>query len=288
MLPESQVPFPVTSDHRVRPDLARLEGPPFRLDRDYPRYLSAKLLSFTYEPSSALLSPAYQPAGVATALEWLWQRLPRPPLTQPVGFGTGNTHQAPRFAPQERREAEAIAQDPLEFGKAAALRVQEDLVLMHGTQLEALWVCFPSNWSPLQKIGRSFAEIHAPVPHSEKLQAAQSNVAKAMSEKGPFVRYVWGLTFDPSLSAHPDRPVMLEGQQVYFRTERQVTLPLPELGRSWFLIRVYVVPVELVANTPERRAVLREALRTMPEAHRMYKRGTMAAYEWLEAQGFFD
>lgn len=287
MLPEPQVPFPVTSDHRVRPDLVRLEGPPFRLDRDYPRYLSAKLLAFAHEPSSALLSPTHQPIGVATALERLWRQLPRAPLTQPVGFGAGNIHRILRFTPQEQEEAEAIAQDPLEFGKAAALRVQEDLVLMHGTQLEALWVCFPSNWNPLQKIGRSFAEIHAPVPHSEKLQAAQDNVARAMSEKGPFVRYVWGLTFDPSLPAHPDRPLMLEGQQVYFRTERQVTLPLPDLGRSWFLIRVYVAPVASVANTPERRAALRQALATMPEAHQAYKRATVAAYEQLEAQGFF-
>lgn len=267
MLSRLQVPFPVSSDHRVRPDLVRLEEPPFLLDREYPRYRAAKLEAFAHEPSSALLSPAYEPAGVSAALKWLWPRLPQPPQT------TAST--------------DLETKNLLELGKAAALRIQEDLVLMHETELEALWVCFPSHWNPLEKIGRSFAEIHSPVPHSEKLRAAQHNVAKAMSEKGPFVRYVWGLTFDPALSAHPSRPTLLSGERVYFRTERQVTLPLPELKRSWFLIRVYVAPVEAVANTPQRRAALREALQTMPEAHRTYKPSTMAAYRWLEAQGFF-
>lgn len=251
----------------MRPDLARLEGPPFLLDQEYPRYHSAKLEAFAQEPSSALLSPTHEPAGVRAALEWLWQQLPHAPGT--------------KAAPEPNKK------DLLELGKAAALRVQEDLVLMHGTLLEALWVCFPSHWNPLEKIGRSFAEIHSPVPHSEKLRAAQHNVARAMSQKGPFVRYVWGLTFDPALSAHPSRPMLLSGERVYFRTERQVTLPLPELNRSWFLIRVYVAPVETVADSPERRAALREALQTMPGAHRAYKPGTVAAYRWLEARGFF-
>ncbi|MCL6526124.1 MAG: DUF3445 domain-containing protein [Thermaceae bacterium] len=267
MLPKPQVPFPVSSDHRVRPDLVRLEGPPFLLDCEYPRYRAAKLEAFASEPSSALLSPAHQPSKVSAALEGLWSQLPQ--------------------APGEDAGSIPPTSDLLEFGKAAALRVQEDLVLMHGTQLEALWVCFPSHWNPLDKIGRSFAEIHTPVPHSERLQAAQHNVARAMSQKGPFVRYVWGLTFDPALSAHPHRPTRLSGPQVYFRTERQVTLPLPELERSWFLIRVYVVPVERVAHTPERRAALRHALQTLPEAHRTYKPATVAAHAWLEAQGFF-
>lgn len=251
----------------MRPDLARLEGPPFLLDPEYPRYRAAKLEAFAREPSSALLAPAHEPAGVQAALKWLWQQLPHAPGTKPP--------------------PEPDPENLLEYGKTAALRVQEDLVLMHGTLLEALWVCFPSHWNPLEKIGRSFAEIHSPVPHSEKLRAAQHNVARAMSQKGPFVRYVWGLTFNPALSAHPNRPALLSGEQVYFRTERQVTLPLPDLDRSWFLIRVFVVPVESVANTPERRAALREALQTMPKALRAYKPGTVAAYRWLEARGFF-
>jgi len=269
MLPEPQVPFPVSSDHRVRPDLVRLDPPAFRLDSEYPRYLRAKREQF-FLPWTQLEASWADAAAVQESLAYLAKRLAdEHPEHHQTHFG-------------------ALGEEVTDGAMALALSVQEDLVLMKGPLLEALWVCFPSNWNPHDKIGRSFAEIHTPVPHSEKLQAAQANVAKAMSEKGPFVRYVWGLTFDPSLSAHPDRPKVLEGQQVYFRTERQTTLPLPELGRSWFLIRVYIAPVEQVANSPARRAALREAMRTMPEAHKAYKQGTVMAYERLEHDGFFD
>ena len=267
-MPEPQVPFPVSSDHRVRPDLVRLDPPLFRLDSDYPKYLRAKREQFLLTWTQ-LRAPRADPVAIQESLAHLANRLEEEhPEHYQTHFGT--------FGEEWKGSAVALA-----------LSVQEDLVLMKGHLLEALWVCFPSNWNPLDKIGRSFAEIHAPVPHSEKLQAAQGNVAKAMSEKGPLKRYVWGLTFDPTLSAHPGLPKVLGGEQVYFRTERQTTLPLPELGRSWFLIRVYVAPVEAVANTPERRAALREAMRTMPEAHRLYKPGTVAAYERLERTGFF-
>lgn len=269
MLPEPQVPFAVSSDHRVRPDLVRLEGPAFRLDSEYPRYLRAKREQFGL-PWTSLEAPWADPVAIQTSLAHLANRL------------------AQEHPEHYQSHFEAFGQEAKDSALALALSVQEDLVLMKGHRLEALWVCFPSNWNPLHKIGHSFAEIHAPVPHSDKLQAAQANLTTAMSQKGPFMRHVWSLSFDPSLSAHPDRPQVLEGQQVYFRTERQITLPMPELGRSWFLIRVYVVPIESVVDSAERRAALRKAMQTMPPAHQEYKSSTVAAYERLEQIGFFD
>jgi hypothetical protein len=287
VLPEPQVPFPVSSDHRVRPDLVKLDEPIFLVDREFSKYFTQKLEAFSHKTASAVLAPDHDPEAVAEALRWLWNQMPKEHLHQPLNYAPENTYGIARFE-VDTAPLEVPPENPLEFGKMAALCVQEDLVLMHGTQLEAAWVCFPSNWNPAEKVGRSFAEIHIPVPHSEKLQSAQENVAKAMSQKGPYVRYVWGLGFDPKLSYHPERSIQKEGDTIYFRCERQVTVPLPDLNRSWFLIRVYMAPVEQVVNTPKRKQALLEAIHTMPEAHRAYKGGSLRAFAELERRGFFE
>jgi len=85
------------------------------------------------------------------------------------------------------------------------------------------------------------------------------------------VRYVWGLTFDPNLCQHPSLPRWDDGETIFFRTERQVTLPMPGLDRSWFLIRVYNAPLETVLKSPGRKEQLREALQSMSSEHIAYK-----------------
>lgn len=252
MLPEPQVPFPVSPDQRVRPDLLRLEGPAFQLDSEYPRYLQAKREQFLL-PWTSLEAGWADPVGVQAALAYL------------------ANHLAEEHPEHYQTHFDLLGEVEKDVALALALSVQEDLVLMHGTRLEAAWVCFPSRWDPAQKVGKSFAEIHQPVPHSQKLQSAQHNVARAMSQKGPYVRYVWGLSYDPNLCQHPSLPRWEQGQTLYFRTERQVTLPIPELERSWFLIRVYNVPLQEVLTTPERKELLAQALRTMPPEHIAYK-----------------
>jgi hypothetical protein len=164
-----------------------------------------------------------------------------------------------------------LFEGPTDAGEQLALSVPEDLVLMSGTVAEAMWVYLPTRWDPLEKIGKDFAQIHAPVPFSKRLLSAQRNVAKAMSQKGPFVRFVWTLTLDRSLSAHPSLPRSEHGETVFFRVERQVTLPLPHMDRSWFLIRVYVVPLEHVLTTQSRLESLERALVAMPDELVAYK-----------------
>jgi hypothetical protein len=62
----------------------------------------------------------------------------------------------------------------------------------------------------------------------------------------------------------------------WFRCERQVSVPLPGSpdwpgGLALFLIRLHVAPLDTVADTPIRRAVLREALASMSAATLAYK-----------------
>lgn len=56
-----------------------------------------------------------------------------------------------------------------------------------------------------------------------------------------------------------------------FRCERQVTLGLPALGASLFLIRVHVAPLLEVCTDPQRRARLVAALRSMSDDVVAYK-----------------
>jgi len=260
MLSEPQVPFPVSTNHEIRPDLVRLEGPLLTPDKLYPQYLEAKRAVID-EPWSSLWvretrqDPTSDPRVLMETLDFLWQKAAEAYHLEPPVRGT-NQH---------------LADQVMHRGRQLAMNIQEDFVLMHGTRAEAMWVCLPSRWDPAEKIGRDFAQIHQPVPHSEALQKAQHNVAKAMYQKGPFARYVWGLTYDPQLCQHPAQPRIEEGSTVYFRAERQVTLPMPELQRSWFLIRIFNVPLWDVLHTPERKQLLLESLRSMSPEHIAYK-----------------
>ncbi|MEJ2358248.1 MAG: DUF3445 domain-containing protein [Deinococcales bacterium] len=140
---------------------------------------------------------------------------------------------------------------------------------------ELLHVCFPSSWDPAERAGAGFAALHAPVPHSEMLQAAAGRVVRAMVAKGPFVRYVWSLAEDATLDRNPRRRPAVAAPAgpaaLWFRVERQTVLPLPALGRALFTIRVYRAPLPAVLTTPARRRALASALRSMDEALLAYK-----------------
>jgi len=150
---------------------------------------------------------------------------------------------------------------------------------------ELLHVCFPSSWDPAERAGAGFAALHAPVPHGETLQAAGGRLVRAMVAKGPFVRYVWSLAGDGALDRNPRRravaaarvdaspvePAPADPSALWFRVERQTVLPLPELHRALFTIRVYRAPLPEVLTTPARRRTLALALRSMDAPLLAYK-----------------
>jgi hypothetical protein len=272
-----EIPFPLPKDHRVRPDLVKFDGPLFAFDQQRSNYRTAKERLQSSEPSSAVIAGDASCADIAASLHWLHAGLPE---------AMRETECAKLFDARQSASRASI----LESGMALARCVQEDLVLMHQHRMEAGWVCFPSHWNPSEKVGQSLSRIHDPVPQSERLQEAEANVSAAMVRAGPFVRYVWSLSFDPSLTQHPNhvaRTSINRHGQVFFRSERQTTWPMPSLDRSWFLIRVYVAPIEVVVSNRERKALLRESLESMPSSMRQYKRTTWEAYEKLLAEGFF-
>jgi hypothetical protein len=152
-----------------------------------------------------------------------------------------------------------------------ALALQDDWVVM-SSKAELLHVCFPSGWRPHEKLGQTMAQIHAPVAQGERLIAASDQLSRAMLSKGPFVRYVWTLSPTNALSRHPDLPLQKSVEKdIWFRFERQVTVPLPESGRALFLIRVFVQPLSRIFESPQKAALLKASLISMPPDVIAYK-----------------
>ena len=139
----------------------------------------------------------------------------------------------------------------------------------------ALWthVCFPSGWRPEHVLGRSFAQIHAKIPGMGAVLGKSRALVDAMVERGPYVRFVWTITADEELDHHPEQGFRASWSpstaRAFLRVERQVTVPLPHVSGSVFLIRTYLYGFEELSS--EERQTLGSALAQMPPEIRHYK-----------------
>jgi hypothetical protein len=128
-----------------------------------------------------------------------------------------------------------------------------------------LSVCFASGWSPQEKLGMCFTKLHQPVAMNTALVRGALAMSRAMTQRGPFVRYVWTLAGNSNRSRHPGEDSFKDARSfddLWFRCERQVSIPLGGQG-SLFLIRVFVEPLSSVLNSGSRRSTLIESLRSM-------------------------
>jgi CO/xanthine dehydrogenase FAD-binding subunit len=116
-------------------------------------------------------------------------------------------------------------------------------------------------------------ELHQPVADNESLQKAMPAISQAMTEKGPFVRTVWTLAGSASRARPPgkdDTALLTRADQLWFRHERQLTLPLGG-GACLFLIRVMLAPYRAVIREAKDYARLMAALNSMSDAVVAYK-----------------
>lgn len=160
----------------------------------------------------------------------------------------------------------------------------------------ALHLCAPSHWRAEDKIGHGFLSTHLPVPGMEKISAASGPLLKGVMERGPFVRFTWGIEFDDRLNHHPDAPPGIASSEwnrrvfdpradvpAYLRVERQVFWGLPEASVFVFAIRVYLT--DALDLPREEQMLLARALRSMSPESRAYKGLTKWAEpvaEWLD------
>lgn len=269
LTPAAHMPWPVVSPFRMRPGLSRLapaaqalhtpppEPPPlFLRDDQAAAYAHHKQAVLQTHPDRALVGQA------------------EPAVLQAI---------ADAYAAQT-----GVALAPT--AQALALGMQEDMVVLHdepgAMRTRWLGVCFPSNWSPADKLGLDFTAIHAPVADNALLQAGGKGIVDMAFRQASMLRHVWLLSPSSDLAQHPEtRRTRWEDavaqadatgqrllEQVFFRVERQTTLPLTALQRGVFFIRVMVCPLPSVLQVAPTRAVeLHAALASMSDAMVAYR-----------------
>ena len=127
-----------------------------------------------------------------------------------------------------------------------SLFVQEDLALLSNQPQSSLImgeISMPSFWDPKEIKGASFWEIHHHVPKFPRDERNAHRLGDLISQKGPFVRFVWTVANDSRLDHHPQkgRTPWEKDQPLWLRVERQTTVPFEGLG-ALFLIRTYLYP----------------------------------------------
>jgi hypothetical protein len=145
--------------------------------------------------------------------------------------------------------------------------VQEDLCLLEkpagGDEhvLTGAVLCFPSNWTLAQKLGRGLARLHLPVERYDAEVARRvQRLFDAVRPETPLMRanllvYAEDELFNPRLEFARHAPAPGTGR--FVRVERQTILRLPATRAVVFSIHTYLIAV--AALTPNERAGLAAA-----------------------------
>lgn len=167
---------------------------------------------------------------------------------------------------------------PWRLAGLMALSFAEDLAVVDGTSGRIPWlaVALPSHWAPEEKVGRHFADVHAPVADNTLLLRASDALTRMVCGPERWERFVWNVTDHPRLHAHPARLGGVRWAQTpvasaWFRSERQTFIPVPGAAQAVFTIGVAVRPLAAVLRVPGRAALLHAALASMSEAVLAYR-----------------
>lgn len=155
-----------------------------------------------------------------------------------------------------------------------SLAFAEDFAVIDGRDTTIPWlaVALPSHWAPERKVGRPFAEVHAPVADADTVRKAAPQLAKLVTGTERWERFVWNVTPHPRLHAHPARFderrwALTPLASAWWRTERQTFIPVPGRDEAVFTILVEVQPLAAaLAAAPGRAAKLHAALASMSPA----------------------
>lgn len=177
-----------------------------------------------------------------------------------------------------------------------SLAFEDDFAVIEADSGRIPWlaVALPSHWAPEDKVGRPFAEVHAPVAENRLIVGAAAHLAALVAGPERWERFVWTIARHPRLHAHPahldpapwpdDAAAVIA--TAWWRTERQSFIPVPGARQAVFTIHVRTEPLSQ-AMTPARARRVHDALASMSEAVLAY-RGLAAAraplLAWLAAR----
>ena len=113
------------------------------------------------------------------------------------------------------------------------------------------------------------SEIHSKVPGMNDTNYKQ--IWNACLNKGPFLRYNWGLTDTLVLNQHPTKNIGkdFDTGNIYLRIERQVLQGFPIIQSVLFLIRTFVADVKTL--THKQRSTMITAIENMTDEELEYK-----------------
>jgi dimethylamine monooxygenase subunit A len=175
-----------------------------------------------------------------------------------------------------------------------SLALEEDFAVIDGASARIPWiaVCLPSRWAPEEKVGRHFAEVHAPVADSRMLIVAADHLARLVTGHDRWERFVWTITADSRLAQHPRLEALVQWQAdedavalaaaASFRSERQTFIPMPDVRQAVFTIRVESRPLTEAVDSPARARQVHDALASMSPAVLAYRGLTDARSRLLQ------
>ncbi|ULH16278.1 DUF3445 domain-containing protein [Deinococcus sp. KNUC1210] len=297
-----------------QPIEGRTETHTFSFDQTYPAYIAAKVAARNRALHEyyalAGLTPDLREAGLhfmahtaahdsRGVLTWDGQTLSNRALgwAGTLDLKRGTLERLQRCsAPHAHIVQDVTPLDALDF---LAMNVQEDVSLLSrrggSDHLAALHVLLPEKWNPLDKIGRDFVTVHEVVAGSEAMNRSAPKLLDAILSRGPFARFVWGVTASERLDHHPHAPpepdLSSDPAQWFLRAERQTLHGFPEAGGALFTIRAYIYPLAAHLDTPHRAAALAAGVRSMTPAQLSYKGLTQSVsplLAWLDARARVD
>lgn len=143
--------------------------------------------------------------------------------------------------------------------------------------MRAAAVCFPSSWSPENKLGLPVDEIHTVVPTLNRdLGARIDKFLTNLRPDAAWERANWGLSGSPELNQHPTRAnhrliPPFGDDEAWVRIENQIFLRLPKTGGILFGIKLLNISLAEVKRHPPACKGLHRAIATMPDEVAEYK-----------------
>lgn len=302
----------VSTPFRMQPGLRRLPPGATQLTPSAPgdRTLREKLAVLgAYAGQALLCAPGFDPSPALQALS-AHAAAEHPEAWTSSGGNHGHArrlgwsvHEG-RVEPHDNAQADigpclrALA-SPWRLPALLSLAFAEDFAVIDGRTAHIPWlsVCLPSGWAPEEKVGRHFAEVHAPVADNELLLAASDHLARLVTGDERWSRDVWSITRHPRLHAHPARldpapwPATADAstlaERAFFRTEHQTFIPLPHLQQAVFTIHVTLTPLTQALTSATQAQQVHDALASMSDAVLAYRSLTDARgrlLEWLQAR----
>ena len=183
---------------------------------------------------------------------------------EPVGNGAAEIGACLGALPAEQRLPALLS-----------LTFAEDFAVIDAASGRIPWlaVCLPSHWAPEDKVGRHFAEVHAPVADNALLIGAAAHLMRLVTGTERWERFVWTITRSAMLHQHPKHDVAtpwhanLDAQglaaQAFFRTERQTFIPMPAQQQAIFTIHVETHPLTDALAAPADAQLVHDALASM-------------------------